>query len=347
MNVAISDVTIAEGNAGTKVATFTVTREGGTAAFAVNYATANGTASAGSDYVATNGTLNFGIGENSKTISVTINGDIAVESNETFFVNLSNATSPAIITDSQGLGTITDDDAAPVIGAVSIGDVIVTEGNAGTQVATFVVTRTGGAAAFSVNYASANGSATAGSDYGAVSGTLSFAAGVDSQNVTVTVFGGYTTVEANETFFVNLSSLTSGGTLADAQGLGTITDNDTAGDDWADNINDTPFGTVTVNGAVATGNLESVGDHDWFAVALTAGVTYTIDLKGSPPAPPRRSAIRMSICATAPGHCWRKMTISGPEPIRNSSTRRAQLVPITSMPRLSNVFQTRALTRSA
>ena len=86
-SVSINDVTISEGNSGTKAATFTVTRSGGTAAFDVNFATSDGTATvADSDYVAASNTLHFGANENTKTISVTINGDTTVEPNETFNV---------------------------------------------------------------------------------------------------------------------------------------------------------------------------------------------------------------------------------------------------------------------
>ena len=113
-SVSINDVTISEGNSGTKVATFTVTRSGGTAAFDVNFATSNGSATvADSDYVAASNTLHFGANENTQTISVTINGDTKVEANETFNVLLSNATNGATISDSQGVGTITNDDGAP------------------------------------------------------------------------------------------------------------------------------------------------------------------------------------------------------------------------------------------
>src|SRR5262249_10589119 len=112
-SVSINDVTISEGNSGTQVATFTVTRSGGTAAFAVNFATSDGTATvADNDYVAASGTLQFGANENTKTISVTINGDTKVEANETFNVLLSNATNGATISDNQGVGTITNDDGA-------------------------------------------------------------------------------------------------------------------------------------------------------------------------------------------------------------------------------------------
>jgi hypothetical protein len=111
-SVSINDVSITEGNSGTKLMTFTVTRSGGTAAFAVNYATAANTASgAAGDYVATSGTVSFGTSVNTQTISITINGDTTVEANETFFVNLSGATNGATISDSQGVGTILNDDA--------------------------------------------------------------------------------------------------------------------------------------------------------------------------------------------------------------------------------------------
>src|SRR5690242_15757971 len=178
-NISINDVSISEGDSGTKVATLTVTRTGGTAAFDLNYATADGTASAGSDYVAQpGGTVSFAAGDLTKTISVTINGDTSVEPDETFFVNLLSATNGGTIVKSQGTGTITNDDATPGVGSISINDVSVSEGDSGTKVATFTVTRTGGTAAFDLNYATADGTATAGSDYVAQpGGTVSFAAG--------------------------------------------------------------------------------------------------------------------------------------------------------------------------
>jgi hypothetical protein len=113
-SISINDVTIAEGNSGTKVATFTVTRSGGTPAFDVSFATADGSATvADADYVAAAGTLHFAVGVNTQTISVTINGDTKLEPDETFSVNLSGATNGAIISDGQGIGTIADDE--PVV----------------------------------------------------------------------------------------------------------------------------------------------------------------------------------------------------------------------------------------
>ncbi|MGH7321116.1 MAG: Calx-beta domain-containing protein, partial [Candidatus Rokuibacteriota bacterium] len=78
-----------------------------------------------------------------------------------------------------------------------------------------------------VQYATADGTATAGSDYTAISLTpLTFAPGETSKPVTVLV-NGDTSTEPNETFFVNLSSATNA-TIADSQGLGTITNDDAA-----------------------------------------------------------------------------------------------------------------------
>jgi len=76
----------------------------------INYATANGSATtANNDYAATWGTLTFAPGETTKTITVQVNGDRKKEANETFFLNLGGALN-AFLGDSQGLGTILNDD---------------------------------------------------------------------------------------------------------------------------------------------------------------------------------------------------------------------------------------------
>jgi Ca2+-binding RTX toxin-like protein len=115
-SVSIADVTISEGDAGTKLATFTLTRLGGTAAFDVSFSTANGSATAGSDYLAASGTVSFAVGQNTAQVTVTINGDTTVEPDETFLVNLSGATNGAIISDAQAQGTITNDDGSVIVG---------------------------------------------------------------------------------------------------------------------------------------------------------------------------------------------------------------------------------------
>jgi hypothetical protein len=240
-SVSINDVTITEGNSGTQIATFTVTRSGGTAAFAVDFATSDGTATtADNDYVANAGTLNFGAGVNTQTISVTINGDTKFEPDETFSVNLSAATNGATISDNSGIGTIANDDAAPA-GSVSIDDVTITEGDGGTKVATFTVTRSGGTAAFAVDFATSDGTATtADNDYVANAGTLNFGAGVDTQTISVTI-NGDTKFESDETFSVNLSAATNGATISDNSGIGTIANDDAA-----------PAGSVSIDDVTIT-----------------------------------------------------------------------------------------------
>ena len=105
--ITISDAAALEGY----VLQFTITRSGDTSgSTSINYATAPGTA-ATNDYIGVTGTLTFAPGETSKTISVTAKTDIRAENDEVFYVNLSGATGGAIVTDSQGAGTIYDDGA--------------------------------------------------------------------------------------------------------------------------------------------------------------------------------------------------------------------------------------------
>jgi hypothetical protein len=108
---------------------------------------------------------------------------------------------------------------------ISIGDVTVKEGNSGTTNATFnVILSAPSALQVAVNYATADGTATAGSDYQATSGTLTFAPGQTSKTITVLV-NGDTSVEQDETFFVNLSNPTNA-TIAKGQGIGVISNDD-------------------------------------------------------------------------------------------------------------------------
>ena len=278
-SISISDVAIAEGNAGTSIATFTVTRTGGTAAFDVNYATADGTATAGSDYVAQpTGTVSFAAGDLTKTISVTINGDTTVEPDETFFVNLLGATNGGTIVKSQGTGTITNDD---TVGNISISDVTIAEGNAGTSTATFTVTRTSGTAAFDVNYATADGTATAGSDYVAQpTGTVSFAAGDLTKSISVTV-NGDTTVEPDETFFVNLLGATNGGTIVKSQGTGTIANDDSGGGVGNISINDVTITEGNSGTKVATFTVSHTGSAAFSVNYATANSTATAGTSGA------------------------------------------------------------------
>ncbi len=122
-SISINDVTMNEGNSATTNFEFTVTLSNppsGNFTIMVNYATANGTATAGAcangaDYVAVSGQLTLNRPNQSRMVTVPVCGDTVFEPNETFSVNLSNPTgSGAVITKGQGVGTIVNDDAAPL-----------------------------------------------------------------------------------------------------------------------------------------------------------------------------------------------------------------------------------------
>jgi aryl-phospho-beta-D-glucosidase BglC (GH1 family) len=223
----IADTSVTEGNSGTTSLTFTVKLSAAsTKAVTVAYATADQTATAGSDYQATSGTLTFAPGETQKTLSVLVIGDTTYEPDETLLLNLTNP-SGATLGRGQAVGKIINDDTAPVVPLFSINDVTVTEGNSGTVDAIFTVTLSQATTTtVSVNYSTADASATAGSDYQAASGTLTFSPGQTSKTITIKVIGD-TVHESNETFLVNLAGAVNG-TLGTAVGHGTIIDDDPA-----------------------------------------------------------------------------------------------------------------------
>lgn len=109
--------------------------------------------------------------------------------------------------------------------ALSINDVSALEGNSGSSTLTFTVTLTAASTkTVTVSYTMANSTATASIDYVAVAGNLSFAPGITLQTISV-VINGDTTIEPDETFRVILSNAVNA-TIADNQGLGTITNDD-------------------------------------------------------------------------------------------------------------------------
>lgn len=114
VQVSIADASIAEGDSGTTLLTFTVTRSDANSAFSVDFATSDGTATAGSDYVAASGTLTFAQGGAlTQQVQVTINGDTTLEADETLNVTLSNlvvGTGTVTLADAAATGTITNDE---------------------------------------------------------------------------------------------------------------------------------------------------------------------------------------------------------------------------------------------
>jgi CSLREA domain-containing protein len=234
----------------------------------------DGTAVAPGDYTAIlPTTLTFAPGDTTMQVTVSVNGDPTYETNETFTVHLSNA-SGATISDADGTGTIKNDDAAP---SFSIDDVTQSEGNTGTTSFTFTVTKTGPTeVGSSVTYETMDGTAVAPGDFTAIPPTiLNFAAGDTQKQVTVFV-NGDTTVETDETFKVHLSAATDA-TITDADGTGTIVNDDTdvsvtvssptsVPEDGAQNLTYTftrspqTSGDVTVNFA-ATGTADPTNDY--------------------------------------------------------------------------------------
>ena len=205
-SISINDVSVNEGNSGAALATFNVTLSSASSqTINVSYSTANGTATAASDYVAASGTLTFTPGQTSQPVSIQVNGDTAVESNETFFVNLSSPVN-ATIADSQGTGTILNDDAAPSV-TISISDGTVFEGSCGGTPKTVFNVNLSAASSqnVSVSYGTSNGSATSPTDYVGASGTFTIPAGQVTRALEIQARSD-TTVETDETFFVTFSN---------------------------------------------------------------------------------------------------------------------------------------------
>jgi hypothetical protein len=184
---------------------------------------------------------------------------------------------------------------------ISINDVSLNEGITGTTAFNFNVTLSSASPqTVTVNYATANGTATAGSDYVANSGTVIFNSGETSKTVTVQV-NGDTTTEPNETFTVNLSNAVNAPIL-DNQGVGTILNDDSAISINDVSLNEGNTGTtaftftvnvtppssqaVTVNYATANGTAVAPGDYNAVASTLLvfgageASKTVTVQVNG-------------------------------------------------------------------
>ncbi len=242
LSIATANASLNEGNSGGTAYTFTVSRAGdtsgtSTAAWAVTGTGANpagATDFSGGTFPT--GTVSFGVGETTKTITVNVAGDTAVEANESFLVSLQNPSSGTLLgTAVSATGTILNDDTAPVPSlSVAATNASLNEGNTGTTAFTFTVTRAGdttgsSTASYAVTGSGAN--PTSANDFagGAFStGTVSFAAGETSKVITVSIAAD-TVVEPNEGFTLTLSNPSSGTTLGTASATGTILNDDSSG----------------------------------------------------------------------------------------------------------------------
>lgn len=220
--ISVANISVTEGDAGSLVANLLVRLNKASGwTVTVDYSTTEGTASAGNDYIHTQGTLTFHPGETSKIVPITILGDVLDEANETLFLQLANATY-ATLGKSQARITISDNDPLPTL---SVDSVTILEGESGMQDLVFTVRLSSASGRrVSVYYATADGTACAGSDYRAARGTLSFEAGETTKTIRITVFGDLLN-ESTESFFLQLSQPVSA-TLATASGIGTILTDD-------------------------------------------------------------------------------------------------------------------------
>lgn len=258
-SIEINNVTVNEGDG---TATFTVTLSGANVAggFSVPYTLANGSATNPADYTtvgATTSPINFAGNINeTQQITIPIIDDTDIEGNHNFFVNLGAVSSPLVaISDNQGEATIEDNDAA-----ISIDDISVNE-NAGT--ATFTVTHAGPntTGPFSVNFTTANNTATAGNDYTTNSGTLNFSGtSGDTETIIVTILDDII-VEGNEIYFINFSGVSDASVDITDQGIGTIVD--------VEIDNPRPYEErITIN---VRGNFDMIGNTNLICTANCPG----------------------------------------------------------------------------
>jgi hypothetical protein len=191
-------------------------------AVSVDYSTSDRTAKAGTDYTATSGTLTFDPGQTSKTVSVPILPGSPGASKD-FFLTLTNPTN-ATFAKSSAIGTIIYASSGAL--TLSIQDPSLKEGNTGTTLLGFFVTLSkSSATAVTIDYATADGTAVAGTDYTARSGTITFLPGKTSRAILISMTGN-TSANGNRTLFVNLTNVTGGAQVAKSQGTGTILDDD-------------------------------------------------------------------------------------------------------------------------
>ncbi|WP_203073610.1 Calx-beta domain-containing protein [Falsiroseomonas ponticola] len=233
----------------------------------VSFATANDTALARSDYRAATGSITFAAGETSKVVSIALVDNATREQAERFLLNLTGATG-ATIADGQGIATIEDDD----IARLSVADARVTEGNAGTKAMTFTVTLSKAQdVVVSTRYQTVDGTAVAGSDYAARSGTVSFQPGETSKTIRIAITGD-TVVEADESFLLRLTNPVRAA-YTDAEATGTIVNNDLPRITVADAVAVTegdPFAGVAPPRGVLSTRGGSIVDAQGNAVQLVA-----------------------------------------------------------------------------
>jgi alpha-tubulin suppressor-like RCC1 family protein len=275
-SISIQPATVTEGHTSLADAKLAVKLSGPSGKLvSATYSTADGTATAPADYGTAQGTVLIPAGETVGAIHVPVRGDVEVEPAETLTVTLANPTNATLGGASANV-TITDDE--PLV--VDVDSPSVNEGSAGTTPAVFAVTVRPAPPAgteVSVPYSVKAGTADVPADVAAASGTLTFAAGEATKQVTVQVKGD-TTPEPNETFRLQLGKASATGgrpVLAGDTTTATIVDDDprNAPPSCAA-VKASVTSLWPVNGKLVAVTLGGATDPDGDAVAITVtGVT--------------------------------------------------------------------------
>lgn len=171
---------------GTGTMNFTVTQSAAVPfATTVSYATSNGTATAGTQYTAASGTATIAANATTTTIPVTILAQPLFGPTTTFTMTLSSPAGSTLGSPSSNTGTIMNGVGEPTL---SIGNAAITAPTSGTSTLNFTITQSATSSlATTVNYATSNGTATAGDQYNSASGTATISAGSTSTTVSVTI----------------------------------------------------------------------------------------------------------------------------------------------------------------
>ncbi len=260
--LSVDDVSIAEGDAGDATMSFTVSLANPSAfPVSVDVSTADGTATEPGDYDSVATTLVFAPGQLSLPVDLTVHGNTAFERDETLTVGLSNP-SGGTVADGSGVGTIGNDDAAPVL---DVAGVTRNEGDVGDATATFVITLTGSTdLAATVDVATADGTATAPADFAPLATTVTFAPGETTKTVDVMVHGE-SIFENDEDFSVQLSNPTDA-VVGTATGTGTI-------------VNDDPLPAISIADAtVIEGDAGSASATLTLSLTNASAFSITVDI---------------------------------------------------------------------
>jgi uncharacterized delta-60 repeat protein len=283
INLSVAPASVTEDGVTNLVYTFT--RTDINSPLTVNF-TVGGTGTFNNDYVqtgatsfaATTGSVTFAAGAATAIVTVNPTADTVVEIDETVVLILASGNGYSIGTTTAFTGTIINDDTVPTI---SIADLTIVEGINGipSQSLITVSLNKASAQAVTVNYATSNVTAIAGTDYTATTGTLTFAVGEISKTIAVPILNDILN-EANETFEIILSTPTNA-TILDNKAIVTITDTlvtnlTTTLADLVENL--TLSGTSAINGTGNAGNNVLTGNAANNTLAgLNGNDTYRYD----------------------------------------------------------------------